>query len=143
MVRQLDKYEVDKLVPHGYRFAAITQIANVASKRMQIQHEDISRYLDRMRDSSVTKNNSEPGTRIAAFLLRPKVNKGFDGLVLNKTKPQLPTVAVPFRALSTSQLEILENFSDWRIADDPQELLLKTAGHRLSKTPPAIQLGHQ
>ena len=126
VVRQLDKYEVEKLAAHGYRFAAIPQIADLASKNMQIPHEDIYKYLDRMKDYSVTGNHLEPGIHLAAFVLRPKINNGFDVLVPSKTKTQLPTVALPFQALTTWQLKMLENFNDQRIADVLQELLIKT-----------------
>jgi hypothetical protein len=124
VVRQLDKYEVEKLAARGYRFAAIPQIADLASKSMQMPHEEIYKYLNRMKDYSVTENYLDPGVHLAAFLLRPKINKGFDVLVPTKTKNQLPTVALPFRTLTTWQLKMLENFNNRRIADVLQELLM-------------------
>jgi hypothetical protein len=126
VVRQLDKYEVEKLAAHGYRFAAIPQIADLVSKNMQIPQEDIYKYLDRMKDYSITENHLEPGIHLAAFVLRPKINNVFDVLVPSKTKTQLPTVALPFQALTAWQLKMLENFDNRRVADVLQELLIKT-----------------
>ena len=125
VVRQLDRYEVERLAAHGYRFATIRQIADLASKSMQIPHEDISRHLDRMREYSIAESQLQPGTYLAAFLLRPKVNKGFDVLVPTNAKSQLPTVGLPFRKLTASQVKMLENFKDRRIADVLQDLLIK------------------
>ena len=125
VVRQLDKYEVERLAAHGYRFAAIRQIADLASKSMQIPHEDISRHLDRMKEYSIAESQLQPGTHLAAFLLRPRVNKGFDVLVPINAKSQLPTVALPFQKLTASQVKMLENFKDRRIADILQDLLIK------------------
>jgi hypothetical protein len=125
VVQHLEKYEVDNVAAHGYRFAAIAQIAELVSRSMQVPAEDISSCLDRMKDYSVTGNHMEPGVHIAAFILRPKITSGFDVLVPIKTKHQLPTVALPFETLSSWQLRMLENLNDRRIADILQELLIK------------------
>jgi hypothetical protein len=134
VVQQLDQLEVNKLAAYGYLIAALPQIAELASKSMQVPHKHISSSLDGRKAYSATKNPVECGTHITAFPLRLKIANGFGVLVPINPKKLHATFALPFLTLTIWQRRMLGTSLAGELLMFCRSCLLKTAGQKLSKT---------
>ncbi|KAL9115434.1 MAG: hypothetical protein Q9227_000755 [Pyrenula ochraceoflavens] len=115
VTQQINKQEVNHFAANGFRFAAIPQIAEILAKNMQTSTQDMQIRLENMLAYSQTENLMRPGVHVTCFMLRPNVRKGFDVLV-DRSKPnQLPSVQLPFDALSQWQAEILRKMDNWTV----------------------------
>ncbi len=124
VVRQLSRLEVDNLAALGYRFARIRQVSELLSKSMQIEHARVEKYLERMKDYSVTENLMAAGVYLAGFLLRPKIQgRGFDVLVPTEKQNQLPNMPIPFAGVNEWQMEMLRSFDGQTAAVILQDLV--------------------
>ena len=107
-VRHLNKQETSTLSAHGYRFAAIPQIAHTLAREMQITHAEMLETLENMEDYSLPNKMMEPGVHLACFSITPSLPRGFDILVPKDTPNVLPHKTLPITEVLLWQQDILD-----------------------------------
>ncbi|KAL9623126.1 MAG: hypothetical protein Q9160_002640 [Pyrenula sp. 1 TL-2023] len=116
VVRQIKKAEVNHFASIGFRFAGISQVAEILAKNMQIAHEHMQVRLNNMLTYSRTENLMTSGVHLACFMVRPNIHKGFDVLASADKPNQLPTMKLPFESLGQWQADILRRMDNWTVA---------------------------
>ena len=116
LTRQLDKNEAAKFAAHGYRFAGTSQISDSLSRSFQIPLTHVSSNLNRLKQYVSPERLMMPGVRLACFMVKPNVYKGFDILVPVSHPKQLPSTNLPFTSLNARQQELLHRFDGMSVA---------------------------
>ena len=109
LVKQVDnKRDIEKYEASGYRFAEIHQVANSIQSSMQIKTADLESHFRSMSMNNEKSGGLEAGVHLAMFAVRARLDRcGFDVLVANSDRGQLPSVSLPYKTLKPCHLELL------------------------------------
>lgn len=116
VIRQMNKNDVAQFGAAGFRFAPVTQISNALSKRMELPTDELAAQLHHMQAQTASEKQMPPGVYLAYFMLRPRLRQGFDVLVPEKSRNQLPTVRLSYDELSPQQTKVLERLDNCTVA---------------------------
>ena len=116
LVRRASRSQALRLQSTGYRFATISNVAELLARSMEVTKEELLPQLKRMRDHSVTERLLEPGVHLGCFALRPVIHRGFDVLVRKDGSNMLPTSKLANSKLEQWQIEVLHRMDNWTVA---------------------------
>ncbi|KAI9806178.1 MAG: hypothetical protein M1825_006293 [Sarcosagium campestre] len=117
VVRQASKSDASRLQKQGFRFTGLQNVAEILSKRMEVDRNALVKRMEKMRAHSSSETLQEPGVHIGAFSIRANVGGGgFDALVRRDANNLLPSVSLPLTILDDWQIGFLAEMDTWTLA---------------------------
>ena len=117
LAQQVSPRRAENLQAAGYRFADIHNVLPILSRSMRIEANVISNQLKSIRKYTENTTDLKPGVHMALFAVRAAVTGGFDILVRQEARNQLPTIQMPWDSLSPEQLDYLKIMNSMNTSD--------------------------
>jgi len=133
VVRRVNRKEAEHLKTGGFRFATIQNVADIVSRSMQINTEDLIQRLHAMREYSGEQPILEPGVHLACFAIRASIRAGFDILVRSNARNQLPTMQMPIQNLESYHTEYLLQLDGVSVSGCLRRLKSRSTNESLSR----------
>jgi hypothetical protein len=106
LVRRANRREAEHLQAAGYRFASTQNVVDIVARSMQVNFDELSPRITRMREYANETPLLEPGLHVGCFAVRASVRgggSGFDILVPKGQRNQIPTMQMPLETLDSWQ----------------------------------------
>ncbi|KAM3082884.1 hypothetical protein ACMFMF_002533 [Clarireedia jacksonii] len=117
LVKKVHRREGKALQAAGYRFGKIDHVLTYLSNGMKIKPDDLVKHLENMWDYANHDHILEPGCHLACFAIRASVKGGFDIVVRQDSRSQLPTMILPFDTLEDWQLDFLKAMNTLNVTE--------------------------
>jgi NO-binding membrane sensor protein with MHYT domain len=108
LVKKANKEDASRLQAAGYRFTSVQNIIDILARSMQVGREDLEARLDSMQQYEPDEHIIEQGVHLACFAVRASVRSGFDILVRQSAKNQLPSMQLPVSTLEAPHMRVIE-----------------------------------
>lgn len=116
LVRLADRSAVEQLSASGYRFTEPQNVANIITRRMQINCDDLKSRLTNMYEYAGDTHSLRPGVHLSCFAIRATVGGGFDVLVCKNARSKLPTIRLPFDSMDEWKTKYISQFDNWTVS---------------------------
>lgn len=116
LVREADRQQTQQLQAAGYRFATPANVIPIIAATFQITRQELTRQVEVMRDYATENHILDPGVHLAFFAVKASMGAGFEVLVRNDARNQLPTMQLPFDILESWQLDYIRSMGNYTVS---------------------------
>ncbi|GAO48507.1 hypothetical protein SAICODRAFT_92499 [Saitoella complicata NRRL Y-17804] len=110
VVKHASRAQVTKLQASGYRFAEVHNVADLLSRAMQIDQQEVIRQIESMRDYLSADKSFAPGVHVGIFAVRANLHRGFKVLVKEDARHMIPSFQLGVMSITPEFKQILQSY---------------------------------
>lgn len=116
LVRRTNKAEAALLQSRGFRFTSLNHVYESLAEDLQVRQAEVMVHFGRMQNYARSERILEPGVHLACFAIRAKVGGGFDVLVRENARNQLPSKQTSVEHLEDWHRAMLQKIDGWSVS---------------------------